>query len=272
MTFAPASRHHLIDKHISPFSTTTNVLLPSVSSPTNSTLAKMKREFGVEPMRPAEARRAASITATAALPIQISIATYSHDVPKDPKIIPRLPSNAAPICRCKVDQKHLATFTLSNYLSPSQPRHPLQSLAQINVLHLHCVFFSFPPVGPTGLGQIQNARPQLTPGFFVVRLMQGSLWSSQRGGFGLEKSLSHDSFETIGSMKGGEDGPLASSSAGSAGLALTAVLRLSALGCLLGDWEEEPFEEDVAGEARALGLPFPKPLAACAVDIDSDLP
>lgn len=75
-----------------------------------------------------------------------------------------------------------------------------QSLAQINVGHRHCVPFSLFPVGPTGLWQIQNALPQLIPGFFVVRLTQGSWWPSQFGGGFLLNSLDQSSLLTIGSI------------------------------------------------------------------------
>lgn len=83
---------------------------------------------------------------------------------------------------------------------------PFQSLAQMNVRHLHCVFLSFTPDGPIGRGHIQKARPQFAPGFFVVNEIHGSSWSSHRGGLGLVKSFSHDSLDTIGSMKGGDGG------------------------------------------------------------------
>lgn len=75
-----------------------------------------------------------------------------------------------------------------------------QSLAQINVGHRHCVPFSLFPVGPTGLWQIQNALPQLTPGFFVVRLTQGSWWPSQFGGGFLLNSLDQSSLLAMGSI------------------------------------------------------------------------
>lgn len=87
----------------------------------------------------------------------------------------------------------------------------------------HCVPLSFCPEGPNGLGQIvrildadrmrimqgngshrehiQNCLPQLMPGFFVVRLMQGSLWLSQRGGGFLENNLTQDSLEASGSLR-----------------------------------------------------------------------
>lgn len=75
-----------------------------------------------------------------------------------------------------------------------------QSLAQINVGHLHSVPFSLFPVGPTGLWQIQNARPQLTPGFFVVKLMQGSWWPSHLGGGFLLNSFVQSSLLATGSI------------------------------------------------------------------------
>lgn len=49
-----------------------------------------------------------------------------------------------------------------------------QSLAHINVGQRHCVPFSLLPLGPSGRGHIQKDRPQLMPGFFVVRLIHGS--------------------------------------------------------------------------------------------------
>lgn len=52
----------------------------------------------------------------------------------------------------------------------------------------------------TDLAQIQNARPQLNPAFFVTILRHGSPCPSQRGGLGFVKSLFQDSLETIGSM------------------------------------------------------------------------
>ena len=75
-----------------------------------------------------------------------------------------------------------------------------QSLAQINVGHRHCVPFSLFPVGPTGLWQIQNALPQLTPGFFVVRLTHGSWCPSQFGGDFLLNSLDQSSLLATGSI------------------------------------------------------------------------
>ncbi len=59
--------------------------------------------------------------------------------------------------------------------------------------------FSFSPLGPRGRGQIQNARPRFMPGFFVVMLMHGSWWLSQRGAGFLVKSLPQSSLLTIGS-------------------------------------------------------------------------
>lgn len=75
-----------------------------------------------------------------------------------------------------------------------------QSLAQINVGHRHCVPFSFSPLGPSGRGQIQKARPQFMPGFLVVRLMHGSWWLSHKGAGLFVKSLVQSSLLTIGSM------------------------------------------------------------------------
>lgn len=95
-----------------------------------------------------------------------------------------------------------------------------QSLLQMNVPHRHCVFFSFAPDGPSGLGSrqnhvhlsgaydpratthrthIQNSRPQLKPVFLVFITLHGSPWS-QRGATGLVKSFDHESLETMGSM------------------------------------------------------------------------
>lgn len=84
------------------------------------------------------------------------------------------------------------------YHSPCEAE--FQSLAQMNVGQRHCVPFSFSPLGPRGRGQIQNARPRFMPGFFVVKLMQGSWWLSQRGGAFLVKSLFQSSLLTMGSM------------------------------------------------------------------------
>jgi hypothetical protein len=50
-------------------------------------------------------------------------------------------------------------------------------------------------MGQTHLEHIQNWRPRLTPGFLVVRFMQGSAWLSQRGGGRREKSFVQPSFE-----------------------------------------------------------------------------
>ena len=76
-----------------------------------------------------------------------------------------------------------------------------QSLAQINVGHRHCEPFSFSPLGPSGRGQIQNARPRFMPGFFVVRLTHGSWWLSQRGTGLLVNSFVQSSLLTMGSIK-----------------------------------------------------------------------
>lgn len=70
----------------------------------------------------------------------------------------------------------------------------------MNVGHRHCVPFSFSPLGPSGRGQIQKARPQFMPGFFVVKLMHGSWWLSHRGTGFFVKSLVQSSLLTIGSM------------------------------------------------------------------------
>lgn len=75
-----------------------------------------------------------------------------------------------------------------------------QSLAQINVAHRHCVPFSLLPLGPRGRGQIQNARPQLIPGFFVVKLIHGSWWLSHFGGGFLLNSLDQSSLLATGSI------------------------------------------------------------------------
>ena len=75
-----------------------------------------------------------------------------------------------------------------------------QSLAQINVGHRHCVPFSFSPLGPRGLWQIQNDLPQLTPGFFVVRLIHGSWWPSHGGAGFLVNSFDQSSLLAIGSI------------------------------------------------------------------------
>lgn len=75
-----------------------------------------------------------------------------------------------------------------------------QSLAQMNVGHRHCVPLSFSPLGPSGRGQIQNARPRFIPGFFVVKLMHGSWWLSHKGTGFFVKSLDQSSLLTIGSI------------------------------------------------------------------------
>lgn len=75
-----------------------------------------------------------------------------------------------------------------------------QSLAQMNVGHRHCEPFSFSPLGPSGRGQIQNARPRFMPGFLVVRLMHGSWWLSQRGTAFLVNSFVQSSLLTMGSI------------------------------------------------------------------------
>lgn len=77
---------------------------------------------------------------------------------------------------------------------------PFQSLAQMKVGHRHCVPFSFSPLGPSGRGQIQKARPRFMPGFFVVRLMHGSWWLSQSGRGFLVKSLDQSSLLAAGSI------------------------------------------------------------------------
>lgn len=82
----------------------------------------------------------------------------------------------------------------------SEGTGPFQSLAQMKVGQRHCVPFSFSPLGPRGRGQIQKARPQLMPGFFVVRLIHDSWWLSHWGTGFLVKSLVQSSLLTMGSM------------------------------------------------------------------------
>lgn len=66
-----------------------------------------------------------------------------------------------------------------------------QSLAHMKVPHLHCVPLSLFPEGPSGRLHIQNDRPQLTPGFLVSIVLQGSS-CSHLGATGLAKSLPQD--------------------------------------------------------------------------------
>lgn len=81
-----------------------------------------------------------------------------------------------------------------------------QSLAHRNVGHRHCVPFSLFPLGPSGRGQIQNARPQLIPGFLVVMRTHSSWWPSQGGGRFLVKSFDQSSLLAMGSMTVSESG------------------------------------------------------------------
>ena len=78
-----------------------------------------------------------------------------------------------------------------------------QSLHQINVAQRHCVPTSFCPLGPIGLGQTKNWRPQFTPGFFVVKVTQGSPCSQRGAGF-LEKSFVQVSLEASWEARGSE--------------------------------------------------------------------
>lgn len=80
---------------------------------------------------------------------------------------------------------------------------PFQSLHQMNVPHRHCVPTSFCPVGPIGLGHIQNCLPQFMPGFLVVNEMQGSPCSHRGTGF-LEKSFVQPSFDASWEARGSE--------------------------------------------------------------------
>jgi hypothetical protein len=84
---------------------------------------------------------------------------------------------------------------------PSYIVEESQSLAQIKVGHLQAVPFSLFPLGPNGLGQIQNVRPKFTPGFFVFRLMHSSSWPSHFGGGFFVNSFDQSSLLAIGSMK-----------------------------------------------------------------------
>lgn len=57
----------------------------------------------------------------------------------------------------------------------------------------HGVPDSLSPLGPSGLGHIQNDRPQFIPGFLVTREMQSSWWPSHFGTGFLVKTFDHDS-------------------------------------------------------------------------------
>lgn len=83
------------------------------------------------------------------------------------------------------------------------PQLPFQSLHQINVPHRHCVPTSFWPVGPIGLGHIQNCLPQFIPGFLVVNEVHGSPCSHRGTGF-LEKSFVQPSFDASWEARGSE--------------------------------------------------------------------
>lgn len=58
----------------------------------------------------------------------------------------------------------------------------------MKVLHLHCVPRSCFPLGPRGRLHIQKDRPQLTPGFLVSMVLQGSS-CSHLGAIGLANNL-----------------------------------------------------------------------------------
>ena len=91
-------------------------------------------------------------------------------------------------------------FSCSSVLdAESRVGFGFQSLHQMNVWHLHCVFLSFCPVGPSGREHIQNDLPQFMPLFFVERVMHGSSCPSHLGAIGLVKSLDHESLLATGS-------------------------------------------------------------------------
>lgn len=108
--------------------------------------------------------------------------------------------------------------------------------------------FSLFPLGPSGRAQIQNARPQLMPGFLVFMLMHGSWWPSHRGTGLRVKSLLQSSLLTIGSMTVSLSGSLLGVNGGSTCSAGPFVCGRDG-GCLdgLGD---RVFE----GEARDVSL------------------
>ena len=89
---------------------------------------------------------------------------------------------------------HFQTCSCATHLHPGAPAWPSQSLVQMNVLHLHSVLLSFFPLGPRGRLHIQKERPQLTPGFFVSIVLQGSL-CSHLGAIGLENNLPQVRFD-----------------------------------------------------------------------------
>lgn len=101
---------------------------------------------------------------------------------------------------CIVVWVSLVKIVLSTSKSTDHQLEEFQSLAQINVGHRHCVPFSLSPLGPKGLWQIQNDLPQLTPGFFVVRLIHGSWWPSHGGAGFLVNSFDQSSLLAIGSI------------------------------------------------------------------------
>lgn len=70
----------------------------------------------------------------------------------------------------------------------------------MNVGHRHSVPFSLTPDGPIGLGHMKKDLPQLTPGFLVNMLAQGSL-CSHFGTTLFESSFDHDSLAATVSIK-----------------------------------------------------------------------
>lgn len=101
---------------------------------------------------------------------------------------------------------HMPTYLKSkclSFMSMYHSRHqlPFQSLHHMNVPHRHCVPTSLCPVGPIGLGHIQNCLPRFIPGFFVVIEMQGSPCSHRGTGF-LEKSFVQSSFDASWEARG----------------------------------------------------------------------
>lgn len=93
---------------------------------------------------------------------------------------------------------HHTTKYIPSTISPQL----FQSLAQMNVPHLHCVPVSFCPLGPIGLAHIQNCLPQFTPGFFVVSSVHGSACPSHRGDGFLENSFVQPSFDASCEARG----------------------------------------------------------------------
>lgn len=119
----------------------------------------------------------------------VNLSCFHHEGLHTYKYNPIMPlDNSFPAAR----HRQLGSEDIEAFESLSRAEMASQSLNQIKVVHLHSVFFSLSPDGPSGRGHIQNDLPQFIPLFFVWKLMQGSLWLSHRGAAGLVKSLHQD--------------------------------------------------------------------------------